>query len=108
MPAIATRTHSTRPASVALARVADKQRVVEQVAVGRLTLLDGAARFAALGPNLPTTADDLEGLCRTVIGWAGLSLSDCPERAAAVVGRLEEQLRRLLERPGGVGVLTGA
>jgi hypothetical protein len=46
-------------------------------------------------------AEDTEAVCRAVIGWAGLALSDRPERAGAVLTRLEEELRAHLERAGG-------
>jgi hypothetical protein len=86
-----------RPAAPvdALARVAARQRVVEQVVEGRLTLAAGAARFRAAGGG-PAAAD--ETACRAVIGWAALALHDRPERAAAVADRLEDELRRLQGR----------
>src|SRR6476660_2629745 len=101
MPVLA-RTRSARPASATLAaaRVDAKRGVVEQVLAGRLPLLAGAARFAALSLDGPTEAADTEGLCRTIIGWAGLALSDRPERAALVGGRLEAELERYLARAG--------
>jgi hypothetical protein len=89
-------------AASALDRVAAKQRVVEQVIAGRLGLVAAAARFAALGRGLLPAAEDGEGVCRAVIGWAELALRDCPERAAAVAERLESELRRHLNRHGGV------
>ncbi len=92
-----------RPSSApALARVAAKQRVVEQVITGRLTLIEGAARFRALGRGLLPAAEDGEAVCRAVISWADLALRDRPEQAAAVAERLEGELRRHLERFGAV------
>jgi hypothetical protein len=88
-------------APLARAQVEAKRRVVEQVVAGRLTLLDGAARFRALGGSSLPDAEDTEAVCRAVIGWAGLALSDRPERAGAVLTRLEEELRAHLERAGG-------
>jgi len=90
------------PAVTALARVAAKQRVVEQVIGGRLSLLEGAARFRAAARSGFTADADGEAVCRAVIGWAELALRDRPERAAAVAERLEAELRRHLERTGGV------
>jgi hypothetical protein len=87
-------------AALVLARVAAKQRVVEQVIGGQLPLVEGAARFRALGQDGRST--DGEAVCRTVIGWAELALRDCPERAAVVAERLEGELLRHLERHGGV------
>jgi hypothetical protein len=88
------------PAS-ALARVAAKQRVVEQVIAGRLSLTAAAARFREAAGGLPK-AEDGEAVCRAVIGWAELALRDRPERAAAVAERLEGELRWHLDRFGGV------
>jgi hypothetical protein len=86
----------------ALARVATKQRVVEQVIAGRLSLMEAATRFRAAGRGLLPAAEDGETVCRTVIGWAELALRDRPERASAVAERLEGELRWHLERYGGV------
>src|SRR5688572_21939991 len=93
------------PAAVApaLARVAAKQAVVDQVIAGRLSLVEGAARFRAAAAGPARADEDGEGMCRTVIGWAELTLSDCPERAVVVAERLEEELRKHLSRPGGAG-----
>jgi hypothetical protein len=89
-------------AAPALARVAAKQRVVAQVIAGQLSLVEGAARFRLLGREFVPAGECGEAVCRTVIGWAELALRDCPERAAAVAERLEAELRRHLERGGGV------
>ena len=97
---LAARTQFRPPTSgkEAAFRVEAKRGVVEQVIEGRLPLLAGAARFKALcAASWPIT--DIEDLCRTVIGWAGLALSDRPERATVVVGRLEAELDRYLARP---------
>jgi hypothetical protein len=61
------------------------------------------------GDVRPVSASDVEALCRSVIGWVHLALSDRPERAEAVSGRLECELQSHLARFGfGYGRLPGA
>jgi hypothetical protein len=83
----------------ALQRVEGKQQVIADLIAGRLDLLEAAARFAHLQPGF---SDDGERLCRSVIGWAYLALSDRPERAEALTERLEQELAAHLERHGVV------
>jgi hypothetical protein len=92
-----TRRVSKSSAQDTAARVQAKRGVIEQLIAGRISLLAAAVRFGALCGSGDTTA-----YCRTVIGWAGLALSDRPERAADVVGRLEAELERYLARASAV------
>jgi hypothetical protein len=104
MPVIArTRLYRTASALIARAAVEAKRRIVEQVIAGRLSLVEGAAHFRATSGDGGPDGHDIEGSCRTVLGWAGLELRDRPERAAAVVGRLEAELEWHLRRLGAAG-----
>jgi hypothetical protein len=88
------------PSSPALARLRAKQRAVGRVIAGTLSLLDAAVCFGD-GEKNPTGHDG-EALCRTVIGWVHLALSDRPEQAEAASERLEDELRTVLARHGCV------
>jgi hypothetical protein len=83
----------------ALARLQAKQQAVADLIAGRADLLQAAARFRAA---LPGGAADGEPVCRAVIGWAYLALSDRPERAEALTDALERQLTDVLSRHGEV------
>lgn len=85
-----------------------KRQVATEVAEGRMGLREAARQFGrqqeelddgyddVLGPvNLPR---DEEALCRNVIGWVEAMLSDDPDRAGPVVGRLEEDYCRSFGR----------
>src|SRR5437763_1294716 len=88
------------PSSPALVRLRAKQRAVGQVIAGTLSLVEAATCFGAGEKN--GTGRDGETLCRTVIGWVHLALSDRPEQAEAVSERLEDELRMVLTRHGRV------
>jgi hypothetical protein len=88
------------PHPTALARLRAKQRVVAQVIAGTLSLLEAAALFGTCGHD--AAARDGESLCRAVIGWVHLALSDRPEQAEAVSQQLEEELQAVLARRGCV------
>jgi hypothetical protein len=90
-------------------RSAAKNGVTEDVAAGRLTLLEGAARFRDLDASAPEGyrrawrqlakgASDDERYCRQVLGYLAAVLRNRPGGGAAVRGRLEAELRRRLER----------
>jgi hypothetical protein len=90
-------------------RSAAKNEVAEDVAAGRLTLLEGAARFRDLDASaaesyrqgwrrLAQGASDDERYCRQVLGYLAAVLRDRPDGGAAVRGRLEAELQRRLER----------
>jgi hypothetical protein len=91
---------------LALRRLEAKQQAIQELIAGRLHLVDAAARFhAASRLPLDSVAQAsaealdpliLEDLCRTVIGWAYLALSDRPEAADRLSDRLETQLNDYL------------
>jgi hypothetical protein len=80
-----------------LQRLEGKQQVIADLIAGRLDLLEAAARFGRLEKGSP--GED-EQLCRRVIGWVDLALSDRPERAEALTERLERELAAHLGRHG--------
>jgi hypothetical protein len=83
---------------LALERLETKKTVIGQLIDGRLHLLDAAARFRELAPpsnailGISETQDGDEHWCRSVIGWVCLALSEQPERADVLAGRLEAEL----------------
>jgi hypothetical protein len=91
----------------ALHRLRAKQQVIAELINGRVPLLEATARFwAAQCPAKEQAgappSDDGEQLCRTVIGWAYLALSERPERADAFSEELEQELQAHLTRHGTV------
>ncbi len=92
---------SAAPAGPALQRVRVKQDIIAQLIGGRLGLFEAARRFQAAQGGAVSEANG-EDLCRVVIGWAHLALSDRPERAEAVSAELERQLNTHLSRNGTV------
>jgi hypothetical protein len=92
---------------MALRCIATKQQIVAELISGRLPLVEATARFRSAGgaapPAGPVGPEPAgEELCRTVIGWAHLALSDRPERAEAVSATLERELQTHLTRHGSV------
>ena len=81
----------------ALERLEVKQQIIADLIAGRLPLLDAAARFRDAHAN---PAEDGERLCRVVIGWVYLTLSERPERAEALANRLEQELQVIVSRQG--------
>ena len=81
-----------------------KTRVTAEVVAGRLTLLEAAAAFRQCNETVKDGNDawagvyrapgDEEAVCRNVIVWAALATRRDPQRQAAVVRRLEEELRQ--------------
>jgi hypothetical protein len=76
------------------------------VAEGRLGLLEAAGRFRELDQHWPALeprraqpgATDEERYCRVVIATVASFLDDRPQMRAAVIERLEAELRGYLER----------
>src|SRR5947209_19057845 len=94
---------------LALERLRVKQQVIAELIGGRLQLLEATARFRdaqrlpgrdRAGAQRLAFAEDGELLCRTVIGWAHLALSDRPERAETFSEGLEQELQAHLARHG--------
>jgi hypothetical protein len=91
-----------------------KQAIINQVIEGRLALWEAASRFQAAhqaarlcletATGVPTHSIDGEAVCRTVIGWVYLTLSDRPEQADRVSERLEGELRELLTKTAAVRI----
>lgn len=85
-----------------------KQQIIRQVIEGRLELQEAAVRFQAVhrvaaacieqATGVPSAAANAENLCRTVIGWVYLTLSNRPEEAERVSNRLERELQCQLEK----------
>jgi hypothetical protein len=81
-----------------------KTRITAEVVAGRLTLLEAAAAFQECHESVKAGNDswagtyqapgDEEALCHNVILWATKATRRDPELQAAVVGRLEEELRQ--------------
>lgn len=81
-----------------------KLRMAEDVAEGRLSLTEAAARFRALGAEArasavprQASADVMEAgvWCREVIDYVRYVLRDQPERAALVIERLSAEMQQL-------------
>jgi transposase-like protein len=91
-----------------------KERITAEVLAGRLSLAEAAEAFRAVNETLQggddawvdpyRYADDEEAVCRTVITWARHRTTDDPERQAAVVARLEEELQQLHQAGAGGGL----
>jgi hypothetical protein len=85
-----------------------KQAIINQVIEGRLALWDAAGRFQAAhqaarlcletATGVPSHSIDGEAVCRQIIGWVHLVLSDRPEQADRVSERLEGELREHLTK----------
>jgi hypothetical protein len=92
-----------------------KQAIINQVIEGRLPLWEAADRFQAAhqaarvcletATGVPGHSIDGEAVCRQIIGWVYLALSDRPEQADRVSERLEGELREHLTKHPAV-VLT--
>ena len=89
-----------------------KQAIINDVIDGHLPLWEAAGRFQAAhqaarvcletATGVPTHSIDNESVCRTIIGWVYLALSDRPERADRVSEQLEGELRDLLTKNAAV------
>ena len=100
-------------------RVVAKRQVARQVSAGRLSLPQAAALFGALNALPPQAADlskldphlrppqvaprtDEERLCWQVIRYVAAELEQQPDRARAVVARLEAELEEELRTRGRI------
>lgn len=83
-----------------------KQAIINQVIEGHLPLWEAAGRFQVAhqaarvclesATGVPNNSIDGETVCRTIIGWVYLALSERPEQADRVSERLEGELRDTL------------
>jgi hypothetical protein len=91
-------------------------RIADDVAAGRMGLLEAATRFRDLNAANPMGGYDLsnwitgdsdeERCCRQVINWVETRLGSMPTaEAARVMERLEEELTDHLRREGTVSLL---
>ena len=97
----------TLPKAVLLG-LQQKQAIINEVIGGHLPLWEAAGRFQAAhqaarvclesATGVPNHTIDGEAVCRTIIGWVYLALSDRPEHADKVSERLEGELREYLSR----------
>jgi len=86
----------------------EKQLIIGELIAGRLPLIEAAEKFQAVHETSATHIENLsartgvlvepEGMCRTLIGWVHLSLSQRPEEAERVSERLECELQRNVSR----------
>jgi hypothetical protein len=91
-----------------------KARVTAELLAGRLSLAEAAEAFREVNETLQDAddawvdpyrfADNEEAVCRTVIAWARHDTGCDPARRAAVVGRLEEELRQLRQARGAAAL----
>ena len=89
-----------------------RAELVFELAAGRLTLVEAAARIRDLYGSTPSFWEGLrmaekgntdeERLCRHAIGWVESMLADRPCEASAVAARLEAELGDHLARHGKV------
>jgi hypothetical protein len=113
--AVGTTAFTTAPSiqrhNLALQRLDAKKEIIGQIIDGRLRLLEAASRFRRL--SRPTTGgagivaarnDSDEDLCRSLIGWVYLALSERPERAEALSDQLEAELAAHLKQHGSVNL----
>jgi hypothetical protein len=83
-----------------------KAAIINQVIEGHLPLWEAAGRFQLAhqaarvclesATGVPNNSIDGETVCRTIIGWVYLALSERPEQADRVSDRLEGELRDTL------------
>ncbi len=90
-----------------------KRRIIAELIEGHMPLLQAASQFEAAQQassacfervtGIPS-ATDSESICRTVIGWVHLVLSDRPEQAERVSQQLEKELQGYLQQYGNVNL----
>jgi hypothetical protein len=95
--------------NLALQRLDAKKEVIGQIIDGRLRLLEAAQQFRKLNRSVAvapgaTRNDSDEDLCRSLIGWVYLALSERPERADALSDQLESELSAHLKQHGSVNL----
>lgn len=98
---------ATLPKTV-LQGIERKRAIIDEVIEGRLPLWEAAPKFQAASlaaskcmesaTGVPNPLADSESLCRTIIGWVHLCLSDRPEQADRISARLESELTAHLNR----------
>jgi hypothetical protein len=103
-----------RPARAVLRGLHVKKAIVNQLIEGRLPFLEAAAQFQVAqrlsspclehATGVPGGTGDSEAICRALIGWVHLALSDRPEQAELVSDRLERELQGYLERFGKISL----
>jgi hypothetical protein len=86
----------------ALQRLQAKQHIIHELISGKLELLEATARFRQHQAEATSGGEEGESLCRVVIGWVHLALSDRPERAEAFSEQLERELQSHLARHGSI------
>ncbi|HEY7157549.1 MAG TPA: hypothetical protein VH575_26575 [Gemmataceae bacterium] len=101
----------TQEVDVVRERLLVKDKVVERLIAGEITLFQAGASFLALhdSPELlarlrqsfPSSSDS-ESACRQVIAWTAIRVraTQSPEQSETVRQRLEAELREHLERDG--------
>jgi hypothetical protein len=90
---------------LALQRLDAKKAIIGQLIDGRLRLLDAASQFGDLARPANTALegrDDVEYWCRSIIGWVCLALSEQPERADTLAGKLEAELSAYLGKRAAI------
>lgn len=109
-----TRSEKTLP-RIVLQSLSSKQQIINELIEGRLEFLEAASRFQVVhhvtaacfenATGVSAAVADSENLCRMVIGWVYLALSNRPEEAERVSNRLEGELQGYLDRFGKVSLL---
>jgi hypothetical protein len=104
---------SSQRHNLALQRLDAKKEIIGQIINGRLRLLEAANQFRRLGRPanggvglVAARNDSDEDLCRSLIGWVYLALSERPERAEALSDQLEAELSAHLTQHGSVNLAT--
>jgi hypothetical protein len=99
--------------NLALQRLDAKKEIIAQILDGRLRLLEAASKFRGLSRTTAVGAapagarsDSDEDLCRSLIGWVYLALSERPERAEALSDQLEAELAAHLKQHGSVNLTS--
>ena len=96
--------------NLALQRLDAKKEIIGQIIDGRLHLVEAAGAFRELNPFASNTStgrvrkESDEDLCRSLIGWVHLALSERPERADSISDRLEAELADHLKQHGCVNL----
>lgn len=95
-------------------RVRQKTAIIHDLIEGRLSLIEATRQFQDVhcgsiamlenSVGVPSGPTDPETMCRNLIGWAALELSDRPEQAEVVSHRLERELEQHMARHGEVAL----
>jgi len=90
-----------------------KRQIIDRLIEGEMPLLEAVVRFQAVHREVGLPIDetlglpsamDHEAMCRSLIGWVHLTLSDRPEMAETVSTRLETELQRHLNQHGQISL----